>query len=154
MTFLKNLGQLTGQVTGRVVGGSVRVVGELAGSGFVKEIGDSVERASVKVGTTAGEFASGAYDAAAGTISGDKGQQQIGMDDMGHAARDTANGVVNSAKYAYSSGKQVVEGIQEDDRAKLRSGAKGVVLAAAAAALVVGVVDIADGPDGSDMGDA
>jgi len=150
MSFLRDLGQLTGQVSGRVVGGSVRVVGELAGSSFVKEIGDSVERASEKVGRTAGEFAGGVYDTAAGTVTGDKGRQNIGLHDMGQALEDTGRGIVHSAQYAYESGKQVVEGLQEEDRAKLRSGAKGIILTAAASALVVGVVDLADGPDGGE----
>ncbi|RXZ79503.1 hypothetical protein EBB07_22485 [Paenibacillaceae bacterium] len=149
MSFLKGLGQVTGEVAGRVVGGSVRVVGELAGSKFVKEIGDSVENASIKVGRTAGEFASGVYDTAAGTVQNDKDRQQAGLQDMGNAASDTAKGAVDSAKYVYNSGKELVEGISEDDRAKIRSGAKGVVLAAATAALAVGVIDIVDGPDGT-----
>lgn len=46
------------------------VVGEVAGSNFLKEIGDGVQEAD-NVGKTAGEFACGACGEAAGILTSD-----------------------------------------------------------------------------------
>lgn len=154
MSFLKGLGNLAGEVTGRVIGGSVRVVGEITGSRFVKEIGDNVENATIIAGRTAGDLASGVYDTTAGLITSNEEQSSNGMKDIGGAITTTANGVVSSVKYTYSNGKEVVTGITENDYTKVKDGAKGLIKVAAVATLAVGILDVMDGPDGFDHTDA
>ncbi|MEC0090380.1 hypothetical protein [Paenibacillus macquariensis] len=154
MSFLKGLGQITGEVTGKVIGGSVRVVGELTGSPFVKEIGNSVEKASIMAGTTAGNLASGVYDTTAGLITSNEEQSRNGMKDMGGALSTTAKGVVGSVKYTYTNGKEVVQGLSEEDYDKVKNGAKGLIKVAAVATLAIGVLDLVDGADGLDDSDA
>ena len=85
MSFFKGLGHFAGEVTGKVIGGSVRVVGELTGSNFVKEIGDNVEKATIIAGRTAGNLASGVYDTTAGLITSDEEQSSNGMKDISGA---------------------------------------------------------------------
>jgi hypothetical protein len=46
MGFLKGLGNFAGEVVGGVLGGTVRIVGDITGSNFIKEIGDGVENAT------------------------------------------------------------------------------------------------------------
>lgn len=46
----------------------MRVVGEIAGSPFIKEIGNGVEKATINTGKTVGQLASGTYDLASGAI--------------------------------------------------------------------------------------
>ncbi|WP_187768049.1 hypothetical protein [Paenibacillus sp. PL91] len=148
MSFLKGLGQFAGEVTGKVLGGTVRVVGEVAGSPFIKEIGNGVEKATINTGKTAGQLASGAFDVAKGMIKQDGDAIDNGLSDIGGAVATTAVGVATSAKYVYNSGKDVVVGIKEDDYDKVKSGAKGLVTAAAVSVIAVGLFELIDVADG------
>lgn len=155
MSFLKGLGQFAGEVTGKVLGGTVRVVGEVAGSQFIKEIGNEVEKATINTGKTAGQLASGAFDVAKGIIKQDGDALDNGLSDIGSAVTTTAVGVATSAKYVYNSGKDVAVGIKEDDYDKVKSGAKGLVTAAAVSVIAVGLfesIDVADsGVESADL---
>ncbi|MEW4426324.1 hypothetical protein AB1I68_02530 [Paenibacillus pabuli] len=147
MSFLKGLGQLAGEVTGKVLGGSVRVVGEIAGSPFIKEVGNGVEKATINTGKTVGQLASGTYDLASGTIRKDDAAVEAGLADLGDAVTNTAKGVAVSAKYVYNSGKDVVVGMKEEDMDRVKLGAKHLLAAAAVTTLAVGVIDAVDGMD-------
>lgn len=142
------MGQLAGEVTGKVLGGSVRVVGELAGSPFIKEIGNGVEKATINTGKTVGQLASGTYDLASGAIRKDDTAIDAGLADIGGAVTTTAKGVAISAKYVYNSGKDVVVGMKEEDKDRVKLGAKNLLAAAAVTTLAVGVIDAVDGPEG------
>lgn len=148
MSFLKKLGKTAGEVTGLVIGGTVRVVGEVTGSGLVKEIGDSVEKVTAATGETLGNAASGVWDMGAGLITNKREQVEEGLHDFTDAAGTTVKGIGRSVGYVYENGKDVVHGMMEKDPALLREGARNLVKAAAVGALAVGVVDILDGPDG------
>ncbi|MDF2923732.1 MAG: hypothetical protein K0R57_2646 [Paenibacillaceae bacterium] len=148
MSFLKKLGQAAGEVTGLVLGGTVRVVGEVTGSGFIKEIGDSVEKATVVTGKTLGNAASGVWDAGAGLIKQDKEQLDEGLHDIKDAVGSTVKGIGQGIGYVYDNGKDVVNGLREQDKELAKEGAKNLVKAAAVGALAIGVVDVLDGPDG------
>lgn len=148
MDFLKKAGHYAGKMTGLVIGGSVRVVGELAGSPFIKEIGDSVEQVTVKTGDTLGRAASGVWDTGAGLIADDAAKRDAGLADLGGAARSVARGTVQGAEYVYRNGKDAVDGLREKDGEQVKGAAKNLVKAAAIGVLAVGVIDLADGPDG------
>ncbi|SDD64177.1 hypothetical protein SAMN05428987_5503 [Paenibacillus sp. CF095] len=150
MIFLKGLGQLAGEVTGKVLGGSVRVVGEIAGSPFIKEVGNGVEKATINTGKTVGQLASGTYDLASGAIRKDDTAIDAGLADIGGAVTTTAKGVAISVKYVYKSGKDVVVGMQEEDKDRVKLGAKNLLAAAAVTTLAVGVIDAVDGAEGVD----
>lgn len=150
MSFLKGLGQFAGEVTGKVLGGSVRVVGEIAGSPFIKEVGNGVEKATINTGKTVGQLASGTYDLASGAIRKDDAAVEAGLADLGDAVTNTAKGVAVSAKYVYNGGKDVVVGMKEEDMDRVKLGAKHLLAAAAVTTLAVGVIDAVDGADGMD----
>jgi len=150
MDFLKKAGHYAGKMTGLAIGGSVRVVGELAGSPFIKEIGDSVEKVTAKTGDTLGTAASGMWDTGAGLIAADSARRDNGLADLGGAARSVVRGTVQGAEYVYRNGKDAVDGIRDKDSEQVKGAAKNLVKAAAIGALAVGVIDIADGPDGID----
>ncbi|MET3940065.1 hypothetical protein ABIC22_002877 [Paenibacillus sp. PvP094] len=150
MSFLKGLGQFAGEVTGKVLGGSVRVVGEIAGSPFIKEVGNGVEKATMNTGKTVGQLASGTYDLASGAIRKDDAAVEAGLADLGDAVTNTAKGVAVSAKYVYNGGKDVVVGMKEEDMDRVKLGAKHLLAAAAVTTLAVGVIDAVDGADGMD----
>jgi hypothetical protein len=145
MGFLKELGQFAGEVTGKVLGGTVRVAGELAGSPFIKEIGNGVEKATINTGKTVGQLASGTYDMASGVIRKDNTALDAGLADIGGAVTNTAKGVVVSAKYVYNGGKDVVVGMKDEDMERVKLGAKNLIAAAAVTTLAVGLVEVVDG---------
>lgn len=145
MGFLKELGQFAGEVTGKVLGGTVRVAGELAGSPFIKGIGNGVEKATINTGKTVGQLASGTYDMASGVIRKDSTALDTGLADIGGAVSNTAKGVVISAKYVYNGGKDVVVGMKDEDMERVKFGAKNLITAAAVTTLAVGLVDAMDG---------
>ena len=147
MGFLKGLGEFAGEVTGKVLGGSVRVVGEITGSPFIKEVGNGVEKATINTGKTVGQLASGTYDLASGAIRKDDATVEAGLADLGDAVTNTAKGVAVSAKYVYNSGKDVVVGMKEEDMDRVKLGAKHLLAAAAVTTLAVGVIDAVDGAE-------
>jgi uncharacterized cupin superfamily protein len=148
MKLIKNIGNAAGEFTGGLIGGTVRVVGELAGSNFIKDIGNGVESATKFAGRTAGELASGVWDVTAGAIKKDEGKMDEGLQDLSGAVTGTARGVKHVVVDVVENGANVVKGIAQEDRELLKAGAKGLVYTAAIGAIAIGFVDLVDGPDG------
>ncbi|CAM3843153.1 HNH endonuclease [Cohnella lubricantis] len=147
MRFLKDLGAFAGAVTGKVIGGSVRVVGEIVNSQTIKEIGDGAERATAKTGTLLGKVASGTVDVGVGLFQKDDHKVKQGFSDLGEAVVTTATDVVHGVGYIYENGKNVVVGIKEGNMDQVKDGAKKIGMVAAVGVLAVGVVDVIDGAD-------
>ncbi|QHW35245.1 hypothetical protein GZH47_23620 [Paenibacillus rhizovicinus] len=150
MDFLKGIGKLAGEVTGKVIGGTVRVAGELVHSDYVKEIGNDVERVTARTGAIAGQAASGVWDVGAGLITSDKQKATNGLDDLGDAVTTTVRSAGQGIEYVVESGKDVVTGIKDKDSERIKDGVKKLGKAAAVTVLAVGVIDLVDGPDGPD----
>ncbi|SFJ57761.1 hypothetical protein SAMN02799624_05065 [Paenibacillus sp. UNC496MF] len=150
MDLLKGVGKLAGDLTGRVLGGTVRVAGELVHSDYIKEIGNDVERVTAKTGELAGRAASGVWDVGAGLITADKQQAKTGFEDLGDAVTTTVRGAGQGIEYVVQSGKDVVTGIKENDKRLMKEGAKKLGKAAAVSILAVGAIDVVDGPDAMD----
>lgn len=147
MDFLKDLGKLAGYVTGKVLGGTVRVAGELVRSDYIKEIGNDVEQVTAKTGEIAGHAASGVWDLGAGLITADKQQSKAGLHELEQTAITTARGIGHGIEYVVESGKDVVTGFKDSDKARLKDGVKKLGKAAAISILAIGVIDVVDGPD-------
>ncbi|GGA25434.1 hypothetical protein [Paenibacillus physcomitrellae] len=148
MGWLKKAGVTAGEITGLMLGGSIRVVGELTGAKLVKEIGDGVEAATAKTGLVLGHAASGVWDVGTGLISRNEEKLETGVQDMGAAVGTTLRGVTDGIGYIYTSGKDVVQGIKDQDSDLLKQGAKNLTKAAAIGALAIGVLDLVGGADG------
>lgn len=153
MDFLKGIGKLAGDVTGKVLGGTVRVAGELVNSNYIKEIGNDVERVTAKTGEIAGQAASGVWDVGAGLLTADKRQAKTGIDEFGDAVTTTVKGVGHGIEYVVESGKDMVTGIKENDKVLLKEGAMKLGKAVAITTIGIGLVDLVDGPDGTDTSD-
>ncbi|MDF2662547.1 MAG: hypothetical protein K0Q94_5338 [Paenibacillus sp.] len=149
MDFLKGFGKLAGDVTGLVLGGTVRVAGELVNSNYIKEIGNDIERVTAKTGELAGQAASGVWDVGAGLLTADKQQAKTGLDELGDAAATTVKGVGHGIEYVVESGKKMMTGIKENDSELLKEGAMKLGKAAAITTIGIGLVDLVDGPDGT-----
>ncbi|WP_068695397.1 hypothetical protein [Paenibacillus yonginensis] len=148
MRWLKKAGQTAGEFTGLMLGGSLRVVGELTGAKLVKEIGDGVEAATAKTGLVLGHAASGVWEVGAGIATRNEDKVENGMQDMGAAVGTTLRGVTEGVGYLYDNGKAVVQGIREQDTDRLKQGARNLTKAAAIGALAIGVLDLVGGTDG------
>jgi hypothetical protein len=107
--FLRNLGKLTGKVTGSVIGGTVKAVGEVTGSKFVSEVGEGVKKASEFAGDRLGQVTDGAWNAATGLLTDDKKKVGRGLHDITDSITQTAKGIVDTAKHTYQSGKELYE---------------------------------------------
>ncbi|WP_409340420.1 hypothetical protein [Paenibacillus sp. MBLB4367] len=147
MDLLKGIGKLAGDVTGRVLGGTVRVAGELVNSNYIKEIGNDVERVTAKTGEIAGQAASGVWDVGAGLLTADKRQTNTGIGELGDV---TVKGIGDGIEYVVESGREMVTGIKENDKELLKEGVKKLGKAAAITTIGIGLVDLVDGPDGTE----
>lgn len=152
MGFLRDLGKFTGKAAGFVVGGTVNVVGEVTGSKFIKEVGDSVKKASEFAGDALGQVADGAWNTASGIIQKDEKKIDNGLNDIGSSVSRTAKGVYHTAKNTYHNGKDIYEGFKDNDDEKIKSGVTNIAKTVAVGALSIGVVDLIDGVDGVDIG--
>ncbi|MBM7563094.1 hypothetical protein [Paenibacillus sacheonensis] len=150
MDILKGIGKLAGDVTGKVLGGTVRVAGELVHSDYIKEIGNDVERVTAKTGEIAGQAASGVWDVGAGLVTSDKHQAKSGLNELGDVVTTTVKSAGQGIEYVVNSGADLVTGIKERDTELMKDSAKKLGRAAAVTILAVGVVDLVDGPDGAD----
>lgn len=148
MKFLNDFGVFAGKVTGKVIGGSVRVVGEITNSKTIKEIGDGAERATAKTGKLLGKVASGTVDVGVGLFQKDDQKVKQGFTELGDAVVTTTKDVVHGVGYVYESGKSVVVGIKEGDMDQVKEGAKKIGMVAAVSVLAVGIIDVVDGVDG------
>lgn len=149
MDLIKKGGSMLGKIAGRTLGGTVRVVGELAKSEFIKEIGNGIESATSKTGELIGETASGIYDVGAGIITRDQQKIGEGLGDVGHVVGSTVIGIGQGICYVAESGKQVFEGVKEGDTDKLKTGTKNLVKVAAIGTIAIGIVDFLDVVDGT-----
>jgi len=144
MDIVKKSGEFAGKAAGRVFGGSVRVIGELTGSSYVKEIGNSVERVTAATGKTLGEAVSGVLDAGTGLLTRDPFRRDEGLRDLGNAVSATAKGIWHGAEYVFDNSVHVAKGIYEGDADRLKHGLKQLGKVAAVGALAVGVFDLID----------
>ncbi|MBY3619566.1 HNH endonuclease [Acinetobacter sp. CUI P1] len=148
MRILKDLGLVAGKVTGKAIGGTVRVVGEVTNSQTIKEIGYGAERATAKTGVVLGIIASGTVDVGVGLYQKDDYKVKQGFFELGDAALSTAKDVGHGVGYVYENGKNVIVGIKNRNVDQVKSGAKKIGMAAAVGVLAIGVFDILDGADG------
>lgn len=150
MGFLKDLGSLTGVVVGTVIGGPVKLVGEISGVRILEDIGDGVKRATTSAGETIGKAANGVWDVGAGFVTNDDSKIDEGFRDVGGAISNTVQGIGNTViNVAENSGK-VINGALNGDNEAMKSGVRGLVTTAAIGALAIGIADMVVDFDGSD----
>ncbi|PAV30753.1 hypothetical protein CIL05_03250 [Virgibacillus profundi] len=150
MSFLKGLGSVIGEVTGTVIGGTIKATGQITNIEFVEEIGDGVKKASSFAGDKLGEVASGTWDAASGIVTQNEDKLDTGLNDMGKAIGDTAKAAGHTICHVVDNGKDVVEGLKDGDDHQLKNGAKGLIKVGAFGALSLGIIDLVDGADATD----
>ena len=141
MGFFKELGGLVGAIAGGVIGGSVAIVGEVIGSDFVKEIGESVCQVSINAGQTVGQAADGVSGVVGGIITQDDKLINQGFNDVGKSIEKTALGMINGVGHIATNSVEVLEGVVSGNTDQTVKGAKNLIKVAAIATLGVGIAD-------------
>lgn len=149
MDFAKKAGTMTGKIAGRLIGGSVRVVGELAGSNYVKEIGDSIETTTARTGHIVGNLTSGIVDIGVGALKQDKESIDHGLQDAKGAVSQTINGLGQGISSVIESSMDIGSGIMHGEGERVGQGLKQLGKVAAVGTLAIGLVDLAGGFDGT-----
>lgn len=142
MGFWKKTGALLGNVTGTVVGGTVKVAGKATGSAFLVEVGEGVHKATKASGELLGDVVEGSVVVAGGVLASDGERLKEGLGQVGSAAGDTALRVGSVLGVAAQNGEQVIDGLLNDDPERARRAARELAKTAAVAVLSVGVVDV------------
>ncbi|MFF3925916.1 HNH endonuclease [Paenibacillus lactis] len=149
MELVKKAGAMAGKLAGRVIGGSVRVAGELAGSSYVKEIGDSIESTTARTGQIVGDLTSGIVDIGVGALKQDKVSFNSGFMDAKGAVTQTISGLGQGISTVIESGVDIGSGIMDGEGERVGQGLKQLGKVAAVGTLAIGLFDVAVGLDGS-----
>lgn len=141
MSLIRNTGRWIGKAAGFVIGEPIKFVGEKTELKILTDIGNGVKRASEFAGDTAGQVAGGAVETIAGMMDRDTYKREQGLGEIGEAVGRSARGIVQTGKKVYRNGKDVYDGIKEQNGDKIKAGASGLITTASVAALAVGVAD-------------
>ncbi|WP_230658147.1 hypothetical protein [Psychrobacter sp. I-STPA10] len=150
MSFLKDLGKGLGEVTGAVLGGTIKGAGEILDSKFVQEVGTGVEKSMTHTGTLLGELADGIADVGIGCIDKNEQQTNQGLNNLGNTIKTFGSQVGQSATTIVDQGITTVDALSHGDYETAKIGVAGLAKVAAVSVLAVGVIDIIDGVDAID----
>lgn len=153
MGLLKKFCEITGELTGTVLGETVKFVGDVTNSDFVKDIGEGVYQTTKNSGKLLGQAAEGTYNVAKGIINNNEEEIGVGFKDVGEAASTTVTGIGKGIKNIASSGFDVVDGVVNGDDEKAKNAAKNLIKTAAIGAIGLSVLDGLD-VIGDDAGNA
>jgi hypothetical protein len=146
--FLKDFGSGLGSLAGAVLGGPIKLVGEVVDSDFIREVGDDVEKATARTGDVFGSLASGVYDVVGGIVTTNSNQTNEGLDEVWGTVKETAENLGVGMAYLAGRGYDVVEGIIDGNEGQVLDAGKRLLKVAAVGAIAIGVVDVIDGVDG------
>lgn len=147
---IKDLGKLAGGMAGKVIGGAVRVVGEFTNSSYIKEIGDSTEKATTKTGELAGALVGSAWDIGSGLVNQNEQKVDRGKHELSQSVKTTVQGIGQGLGYVAENGKDIVQGVQKGDNDRAKRAALNLGKVAAVSVLAVGIFDVLDGVDAAD----
>ena len=153
MGFLKKAFAITGEVTGKVIGEGIKLIGNATDSDFLKEVGEGVYQTTKNSGEILGQFAEGSYTMVKGAIGKDKDEVVEGLKDVGAATGRTVTGIGKGMKNTVVSSFEVVSGAINDDSEAMKQGASKLAKTALIGAFSIGVLDAMDiiGDDGAEI---
>ena len=147
MAFFRSTGKIIGTVTGEVIGGGVKFVGQKVESKWIEEVGEGVKKSSYVAFDNAGQFIDGAAQGTYGLIRNDEIYKQKGLDDLFDSSGRTLKGIGSTLKYTGKNAGTTFKGIVNQDKALIVQGVKGLGKVVAVSSLAVGVIEFADGID-------
>ena len=145
MGLIKSLFEVSGEVVGALIGGTVEAIGNAVDSDFIRDVGKGAYSVTSNTGRVLGTFAGGACDCVAGAVTKDTDKVVSGMKDMCdmgvETVSKTARGIKNVVCTSASGVKAICDG---DVDTALRAG-KALVKGAAIGVLSFSVLDAIDG---------
>ncbi len=155
MSFLKSLGKGVGDVSGTILGGGIKAIGEITDSEFISEVGNGVQKSMQYTGQVLGHVADGVADVGIGVLSDDPNIRNQGFENLGETVVDVGSQIGNSVVSVAKQGGEAVEAVIQGDYDKAKDAGVGLAKVVAVSTLAVGLVDVVDGIDVSamDLGD-
>jgi len=147
MDIIKKAGIITGAVVGGTIGGVVSVIGHVAGSKTVDDVGASIAQSAILTGSIAGGAVSGAADMIAGKLSKDEDVTAEGWQDIKDSGKRVVGNFVENTKYVIKSGGEVGKGLRARDKRRVVRGTKKLVKIVAVGWITVGAVKMLDSED-------
>jgi len=148
MGIFNDIGNGLGSLAGTIIGGPIKVIGELTDIKLIEDIGDGVKKASTFTGNTLGTFADGTVGVVTGIIQDDESKIDNGLHNMGNAVGTTAKGAYHTLRNVAVNGGEIIDGAIVGDMDSIKKGAAGIITTVAVGALAIGIIDIVDGADG------
>lgn len=142
MAFWKTLGKSVGILTGGVVGGTINVVGELAGSKFMSEVGEGIYNSSKFMGEQLGNTTQGVWDIGEGFIKKEDKKINQGFNNIGEGFTNTGKAVFGTVKHVAKHTGDIGAGLIDDDPTRWKKGARELGKTAAIGILGVSVLDV------------
>ncbi|QIB68549.1 hypothetical protein Ami103574_04085 [Aminipila butyrica] len=147
MDSLKKAGILTGAAVGGVIGGTLSVVGKVTRIKIIDTLGSSIVDSTIYTGAIAGDLASGTTDLISGKLTGNAQKVADGVEDLKEGGSKVAQNVVGNLKLLADNGGEILTGVKERDRDKIKHGAKNLAMATAVGLITVGAVKIDEGEE-------
>lgn len=141
MGFIKNIGEVVGNVTGTVLGGGVQFIGGAMDSDYIKEIGDGVRQSTKNTGKLLGTVAEGTYKTVKGTVTKDKEEMRSGLKDVGGAVGETIVGVGKGIGNLVTTSYDILDSVATGDNKEVKKGLSKLAKGAAIGAIGIGILD-------------
>lgn len=147
MGTIRKVSKGIGQVSGGIIGETVKFTGKKINNEWVQEVGKSIKTASTAAMDSAGQFIDGAVKSSHGIVIKDDQYVEEGINDLKDSAKRTAKGIGSTLVYTVKSAGSVVKGVTSGDKEQALDGIKNLGKVAAVSVLAVGVLDFVDGTD-------
>lgn len=140
---IKKAAIIGGAVVGGVIGGTVSVVGRVAKSKFLEELGDSIVDSTILTGQIAGSAVSGATQLVAGGLKRNSADIHDGKQDLLDAGEQVVGNIVTNAKTMIDNSGEIFDGVRTGNGKKILKGVKSLGKIAVIGAITVGAVKLA-----------
>lgn len=147
MGFLKDLGQVAGQIAGVAIAAPVILVGEVVKSDYIKEIGEAAGNVTAHTGEILGSVAESTVKCASGIINNDSKKVNEGFSEVVETSAKTVVGMGKGLVKTAEKGIDTVAAIADGDTDKAIRTGKELVKIAAVSTLAVGICDVIGGLD-------
>lgn len=147
MSFFKSLGEGLGSLSGEILGGTIKKVGEVTDSRFIQEVGTGVNHSMQYTGNLLGNLADGAVDIGSGIINKDGEKMEQGFDEIGNNVTDFGKRALHSVGAVLTESNKAIEAFSQGDYETAKRSGEMLAKMVAVGALSVGVIEIVDGID-------
>lgn len=151
MSFLKELFTGAGQGAGFVLGGTIKVIGQVTDSKFIQEVGQGVESSMAYTGAVLGNVADGVADVGIGIACKDGNKIEQGFNNLGETAVDVGSQVVNTVATVAKESVNTVGCIVDGDLDGAKESVKHLGKVAVVSTLAIGIVDVVDSIEEAEM---